>query len=51
MDEFDSIKPLSQRDRDLLSHSKSTFDLGTQTIIGYDEEEIINDLSDLKAEN
>ena len=50
MDDFDKINPLKQEDRELLSDLKSTFDLGTQTIIGQDEDEIIDDLIDLMAE-
>ena len=50
MQDFDKINPLNQKDRDLLSDLKSTFDLGTQTIIGHDEDEIIDDLIDLMAE-
>ena len=46
MQDFDKINPLNQKDRELLSDLKSTFDLGTQTIIGQDEDEIIDDLSD-----
>ena len=51
MQDVDKIKPLNQKDRELLSDLKSTFDLGTQTIIGQDEDEIIDDLFDLMAEN
>ena len=47
MQDFDKINPLNQKDRELLSDLKSTFDLGTQTIIGQDEDEIIDDLIDL----
>ena len=47
MHNFDKINPLSQEDRELLSDLKSTFDLGTQTIIGEDEDEIVDDLIDL----
>ena len=50
MQNFDKINPLSQDDKKLLSDLKSTFDLGTQTIIGQDEDEIIDDLIDLMAE-
>tara|TARA_B100000945_G_C20114635_1_gene471928 strand:+ start:476 stop:643 length:168 start_codon:yes stop_codon:yes gene_type:complete len=45
------INPLNQEDRKLLSDLKSTYDLGTQTIIGQDEDEILDDLIDLMAEN
>ena len=47
MQDFDKINPLNQKDRELLSDLKSTFDLGTQTLIGRDEDEIIDDLIDL----
>ena len=50
MHSFDKIKLLSQEDRELLSDLKSTFDLGTQTIIGQDEDEIVDDLIDLMTE-
>ena len=50
MQDFDKINPLNQEDRKLLSDLKSTFDLGTQTIIGLDEDEIIDDLIDLMTE-
>ena len=50
MQNFDKINPLNQEDRKLLSDSKSTFDLGTQTIIGQDEDEIFDDLNDLMTE-
>ena len=46
MQNFDKINPLNQEDRELLSDLKSTFDLGTHTIIGKDEDEIIDDLID-----
>ena len=51
MHNFDKINPLNQEDRELLSDLKSTFDLGTQTIIGECEDEITDDLIDLMAEN
>ena len=51
MDDFDKINPLKQEDRELLSDLRSTFDLGTQTIIGQDEDEIFDDLIDLMTEN
>jgi hypothetical protein len=35
------INPLTAEDRKLLSDLSSTFDLGTQTIIGLDEEDNI----------
>ena len=51
MHNFDKINTLSQEDRELLSDLKSTFDLGTQTIIGEDEDEIVDDLIDLMTEH
>jgi len=50
MDDFDKINPINAEDRKLLSNLRSTFDLGTKTIIGRDEDEIIDDLSDLMTE-
>ena len=50
MDNFDKINSLNQEDRELLSDLKSTFDLGTKTIIGQDEDEIFDDLNDLMTE-
>ena len=50
MDDFDKITPLNDKDRELLSDLTSTFDLGTQTIIGQGEDEIFDDLSDLMSE-
>ena len=50
MQNFDKINPLNQEDRELRSDLKSTFDLGTQTIIGQDEDEIVDDLIDLMTE-
>ena len=50
MQNFDKINVLNQEDRELLSDLKSTFDLGTQTIIGQDEDEIVDDLIDLMTE-
>ena len=47
MHNIEKINPLNQEDRELLSDLKSTFDLGTQTIIGQDEDEIFDDLNDL----
>ena len=46
MHKFDKINPLNQEDRALLSDLKSTFDLGTQTIIGQDEDEIVDNFND-----
>ena len=50
MNNFNKINPLNQEDRELLSDLKSTFDLGTQTIIGQDEDEIVDELIDLMSE-
>ena len=50
MNTFDKINPINAEDRELLSDLRSTFDLGTKTIIGKDEDEIIDDLSDLMTE-
>ena len=50
MQNFNKINPLNQEDRELLSDLKSTFDLGTQTIIGEVEDEGIMDLIDLMSE-
>ena len=50
MQDVDKINPLDQKDRELLSDLKSTLNLGTQTIIGQDEDEIIDDLIDLMAD-
>ena len=50
MNDFEKINTLNQEDRELLSDLKSTFDLGTQTIIGQDEDEIIDELIDLMTE-
>ena len=50
MDDFDKINPINAEDRKLLSNLRSTFDLGTKTIIETDEDEIIDNLSDLMKE-
>tara|TARA_B100000579_G_C22184734_1_gene555744 strand:+ start:195 stop:371 length:177 start_codon:yes stop_codon:yes gene_type:complete len=50
MQNFDKINPLTQQDRELLSDLKCTFDLGTQTIIGQDEDEMVDDPNDLMTE-
>ena len=50
MDDFDKINPLSAEDRKLLSDLTSTFDLGTQTIIGKQEDVFIDDISYLMSE-
>ena len=50
MQNINKINPLNQEDRELLSDLKSTYDLGTQTIIGQDEGEIADDFIDLMTE-
>ena len=50
MQNFDKLNPLNQEDRELLSDLKSTFAPGTQTIIGQDKDEIVDDLIDLMTE-
>ena len=50
MHSSDKVTPLNSTDRELLSDISSTFDLGTQTIIGQDEDEIIDDLVDLMSD-
>ena len=50
MQNFDKINPLNKEDKELLSDLNSTFDLGTKTIIGQDEDEIVDDLIDLMTE-
>ncbi len=50
MQNFDKINPLNQEDRELLSDLKSTFDLGTQTIIVQDKDEKVDDLMDSMTE-
>ena len=50
MQNIEKTNPLNREDRELLSDLKSTFDLGTQTIIGQDEDEIVDDLIDLMTE-
>ena len=37
--EEDNVKPLTAEDRELLSDLTSTFDLGTETIIGLGQED------------
>ena len=37
--EEENVKPLTAEDRELLSDLTSTFDLGTQTIIGLGQED------------
>jgi len=37
-EEDNNVKPLTTEDRELLSDLTSTFDLGTQTIIGQQED-------------
>ena len=51
MHNIEKINPLKREDRELLSDLDSIFDLGTQTIIGQSEDETIDDLKDLMAEN
>ena len=53
MHNFDKINPLNQEDRELLSDLSSTFDVGTQTIIGQneDENELVDDFIYLMTEN
>ena len=53
MQNFDKINPLNQEDRELLSDLSSTFDVGTQTIIGQneDENELVDDFIYLMTEN
>jgi len=46
MDDLDQINSLTDEDRQLLSDLSETFDLGTQSIIGQIEYEIIDELSD-----
>ena len=43
----DKINPLNTKDRDLLSDLSLTFDLGTQSTIGQDEDEITEEFVDL----
>jgi len=50
MEDIDKINPLNDEDRALLSDLTATYDLGTQTIIGRDKDEIIDDLSELISE-
>ena len=50
MQNFDKINPLNQKEGELLSALISTFDLGTKTIIGQDENDIVDDLMDLMTE-
>ena len=37
MDDFNEVKPLTAEDRKLLSDLTSTFDLGTECIIGEED--------------
>ena len=37
MDDFDEVKPLTAKDSELLSDLTSTFDLGTECIIGEED--------------
>ena len=51
MEDLHTVNPLSEDDRKLLSDLTTTFDLGTQTIIGKDEDELNDELSYLMSEN
>ena len=51
MHDLDKINYLNQKDRELLSDLNSTFDLGTQTIIGQDEDEVFDEHIDLITDN
>ena len=46
MDDLDQINSLTDEDRQLLANLSETFDLGTQSIIGQVEYEIIDELCD-----
>jgi len=46
----EKLKPLDFEDRKLLSDFTTTFDLGTQTIIGQHEDENMNETLDLITE-
>ena len=50
MDDLDKINPLNAENRKLICDLNSLFDLGTKTIIENDEDEIIDDHSDLITE-
>tara|TARA_B100000965_G_scaffold270057_1_gene228436 strand:+ start:4708 stop:4872 length:165 start_codon:yes stop_codon:yes gene_type:complete len=50
MRDHDQINPLSDKDRQLLCDLSETFDLGTQSLLGQHEDEIIDELSDLMEE-
>ena len=39
MENFDKINPINEQDRKLLSDLSGTYDLGTQSIIGQEENE------------
>ena len=45
MDDLDKVKPLNKEDREQLSDLKSIFDLGTQNIMGLDDVEAIDDIT------
>jgi len=49
MHNFDKINPLNKQDKELLSDLKSTFGIGTQTII--EQDEIVDYLIDLINEH
>ncbi len=51
MHNFDKINPLNQEARELLSNLKSTLDLGTQTIIGQNEDEIVDNFNYLMTQH
>ena len=51
MDDFDKINHINAEDRELLSDLTSTFDLGTHSIMGRDENEIKYDHSDSISES
>ena len=50
MHNFDKINPLNQKDREIISDLKSNFDLGTKTIIEQDEDEILDELTNLMTD-
>ena len=50
MNNLDKSNSIGLDDRDLFSDLTSTFDLGTQTIIGNHEDEIMDDLFELMSE-
>ena len=50
MQNLDKINPLNADDRKSLSDLTSIYDLGTQTIIGQDEDKMFDNLVDLMTE-